>query len=128
MEFTSRQFVDTVVATPSGRIDQSTASGFQQSLMGALSELPPGALVLDFSGVDYISSAGLRVVMLAARDLRARSARIAVASLQPMVREIFEISRFHHVVDIHPTPREAICALAAGSLAAFDAAAGGAPT
>lgn len=120
VDLQSRQFDDVVVAAPRGRIDQATANGFQQSLMGLLGDDSPAALLLDLSGVEYISSVGLRVVMLAARQLKARSARIAVASLQPVVREIFEISRFHHVVEIHPTLRDGLQALSPAALAAFD--------
>ena len=49
--------------------------------------------MLDFADVEYISSAGLRVLMIAAKQMRARDAKIAVAALQPMVAEIFAISR-----------------------------------
>ena len=122
MKFSSQRFVDVVVASPTGRIDQTCAEAFQQSLMHLLDEGDPPAagLVLDFSAVDYISSVGLRVVMMAARQLRSRSARIAVSALQPVVGEIFEISRFHHVVEIHATLRDGVQALSSPALAAFD--------
>ena len=68
-------------------------------------------MILDFSGVEYISSVGLRVLMIAAKQMRARGARIAVAALQPVVAEIFAISRFDSVLDVYPTVRDAIAKL-----------------
>ena len=62
------------------------------------------ALVLDFAGVEYISSVGLRVLMIAAPSrCAAGSARIAVAGLQPVVAEIFAISRFDMVLEVFPS-------------------------
>ena len=124
MEITCQRFGELCVGAPRGRIDQTAAGGFERSLLAALEDPKPSALVLDFSRVEYISSAGLRVVMMAARELRSRSAHLAVAAMQPVVEEIFAISRFHHVVGIHPSVREAVRAVAPTSLDAYDAAGG----
>lgn len=80
------------------------------------------ALLLDFTGVEYISSVGLRVLMIAARQMRARGARIAVAGLQSVVAEIFSISRFNAVVEVFPSVRDALASLSSDALAAYDAA------
>ena len=91
--------------------------------------LPPaaalsrGALVLDFSHVTYISSMGLRVLLVAAKQLRAGNARIAVAALQQVVSEIFGIARFNHVLEIFPDVRTALEHVSGPALAAYDAAA-----
>jgi anti-anti-sigma factor len=53
--------------------------------------------VLDFSGVDYIASVGLRALMVAARQAKAGGG-IGIAALQPMVREVFSIARFDLVI------------------------------
>lgn len=123
MQFSSRQFVDIVVAAPVGRIDHSAAGPLEQSLAPLLADAPSGkgGVVLDFSGIDYISSVGLRVLMIAAKQMRARGARIAVAALQPVVAEIFAISRFDSVLDVFPSVRDAVAKLAPSALAAFDA-------
>jgi anti-sigma B factor antagonist len=90
------------VLTPIGRIDQNSAESFQQGLQPHLTACTKegSPLVLDFSGVDYISSVGLRVLMLAARQAKAQGGRIGIAALQPIVREVFEISRFHLVLPV----------------------------
>jgi len=125
LEFSSQRFLDVVIASPQGRIDQSSVEAFQQSLMRVLDDIDghPAALLLDLTGVDYISSVGLRVVMVAARRMKTRPARIAAAGLQPVVREIFEISRFHHVVEVFAGLRDGVQALSPKALEAYDAAA-----
>ncbi|PKO38185.1 MAG: anti-sigma factor antagonist [Betaproteobacteria bacterium HGW-Betaproteobacteria-6] len=57
---------------------------------------PP--VLLDFGGVDYISSAGLRVLMMASRRAKAQKGAFAIAALQPLVQEVFAISRFNLIV------------------------------
>ena len=54
--------------------------------------------------------------------MRGRNARIAVAGLQPVVAEIFAISRFDKVLEVFPVPRDALAALSPDALAAYDAA------
>jgi len=125
VEVSSLRLADVMVVAPVGRLDHATAGPFERALEPSLAaSASPGALLLDFSRVDYISSVGLRVVMTAAKQLRSRKARIAAAGLQPLVREIFEIARFNHVVELFPTTREALHALSAPALAAFDASSG----
>jgi anti-anti-sigma factor len=123
VEFSSRQYADVAVAVPLGRIDHAAAGELERALAPLL---PPNAaggkgVVLDFAGVDYISSVGLRVLMIAAKHTRGNGARIAVAALQPVVAEIFAISRFDHVLEVFPSVRGALEKLSAPALAAFDA-------
>ncbi len=124
MQFSSRQFADIVVAAPVGRIDHAAAGQLEQSLAPLLAEASTGkgGVILDFAGVDYISSVGLRVLMIAAKQMRGRGARIAVAALQPVVTEIFAISRFDSVLEVFPSVRAAVEKLSPPALAKFDAA------
>jgi anti-anti-sigma factor len=124
VQFSSRQFADIFVAAPTGRIDHSAASELERSLAPLLAQSSTGktGLVLDFAGVEYISSVGLRILMIAAKEMRARGARIAVAGLQPVVAEIFAISRFDKVLEVFPAVRDAVATFPASALTAFDAA------
>lgn len=124
MQISSRQFADVVVAAPVGRIDHHSAGKLEEALAPLLekSGANKAAVVFDFSGVEYISSVGLRVLMIAAKQMRANEAKIAVAALQPVVSEIFSISRFDRVLDVFPTVRGALEHLSAPALDAFDAA------
>ncbi|HET9337363.1 MAG TPA: STAS domain-containing protein [Casimicrobiaceae bacterium] len=121
MHCPTHAYADVVVATAAGRIDFAGAQALEEALAPALE---PGSgvrgVVIDLGRVDYISSVGLRVLMVAAKALRARKSAIAVASLQPVVAEIFEISRFHHVVDVRGSVRDAIGAISSQALGAYD--------
>ena len=121
MQCPTRAYADVLVATANGRIDFAGAQVLEGALAPALApDGPVRGIVIDLAGVDYISSVGLRVLMVAAKAMRARKASIAVASLQPVVAEIFEISRFHHVVDVRGSVRDAIAAVSPEALAAYD--------
>ena len=121
MQCPTHAYADVLVATAAGRIDFAGAQVLEGALAPALApDGPVRGIVIDLAGVDYISSVGLRVLMVAAKTMRARKAVIAVASLQPVVAEIFEISRFHHVVDVRGSVRDAIAAVSPEALAAYD--------
>jgi anti-sigma B factor antagonist/stage II sporulation protein AA (anti-sigma F factor antagonist) len=126
MEFTSLRYAEVVVAAPVGRVDHSTAGSLEQALLPLLepSTGAAPAIVLDFSGVHYISSAGLRVLMIAAKKMQARKAALGVASLQPMVQAIFEATRWDQVVDVFPSVRAALRTMSGTALAAWETAAG----
>ena len=123
VQFDCKRLVDVFLATPAGKIDHPNAEWLKLSLAPVLDAAAQGncAVVLDFSRVDYISSMGLRVLLLAAKQLRAANARIAVAALQPATQEIFAIARFNHVLEVFPDVRAALAQLSASALAAFDA-------
>ena len=78
-------------------------------------------LVLDLAGVDYISSAGLRCFMLAEKQAKSQGGTIVVASMQPVVKEIFEISRFTLVFATFATVRDAVAKLSPAALKALEA-------
>ena len=125
MQCPSRQYADVIVAIPAGRIDHAAAQEFEQALAPLLAQAATrrSGVILDFSGVEYISSVGLRVLMVAAKTLRPLGARIGVAALKPLVAEIFAISRFDSVLDVAPSVRAALAQMSPAAVAAFDAAA-----
>jgi anti-anti-sigma factor len=100
-----RRQANILVLAPVGRIDNLTSMEFQARLLAAVSSSPADVIV-DFSGVEYISSAGLRALMAATR-LKPKERRLGVACLHTVVREIFAISRFSHVVPVFATVEEA---------------------
>jgi anti-anti-sigma factor len=121
LQIASRTYDTIVVATPVGRIDQAAAAPFEQALAPHLADGAVEALVLDFGGVEYISSIGLRVLMVASKTLRKLKARIAVTAMRPVVAEIFKISRFDAVVEVFPSLRGALGILSPAARDAFDA-------
>jgi len=120
----SHQYADTLVVQPGGRIDHGSATELEAALMPLLASAVErkAPLVLDFSMVEYISSVGLRVLMIAAKQMRAAQAPLSIASLQSVVAEIFSISRFDKVLVVHASLEEALAASSDAALAAFRAA------
>jgi len=123
VEFSSRRVADVTVAAPVGQVDHRSAQDLQLALTPILDESVAGRkpVVLDLSRVDYISSMGLRVLMMAAKQMRAGNARIGVAALQPVVEEIFDIARFKHVLEAFPSVRAALQEFSPAAAAAHDA-------
>ena len=100
------------VARLAGRIDSSNAAQLQRELEAGLSgDLK--VVVLDFEEMSFISSAGLRIVLLIGRELKKRQAQYAICSLSESIRDLFEISGFDQIVPIHGTSARAIDAFAA---------------
>jgi anti-anti-sigma factor len=108
------------LAMAAGRIDLSNADDFTAALSAALTQ-SKAALILDLSKVDYISSAGLRSLMITLKASKADNKGFGVAALQPMLAEIFTIARLNQVIPIFQTTREAVAKLAPDALAQFDA-------
>jgi anti-anti-sigma factor len=75
-----------------GKIDGATAPELEAHLLAWLDQ-GETRLIFDFQEVFYISSAGLRVVLLAAKRLRDKG-RMAIAGVQPEVKEIFDLAGF----------------------------------
>lgn len=99
-----------LILAPAGRIDMTTSDQFRERLLPLVDDcIKKGwAVILDFSAVEYISSAGLRVLMLAAKQARTSGQTVAIAALQPVVLEIFQISRFDKMLPCYPGVSEAL--------------------
>src|SRR5262245_10240805 len=122
MNVSSRRYANAVAVLVAGRLDQDTCEAFRGQLIGYVEQAAHagGAIVLDLSALEYVSSAGLRCFMLASRQAKAQHGRIFVAALQPMVAEIFEISHFNLVFQVFPAMRDAMAAVSTEALAAFE--------
>ena len=122
MRLDHARFADVVVLAPKGRIDHATAEGLKTAVAPHLARCAQGQdhVVLDFAGVNYISSAGLRVLMLAAKQAKAQGGVLAVAAVQPLVQEILQISKFTLVLRMLPSVRDAVAAASPTGLAAFE--------
>jgi len=95
----SLHLVDNVlIVSDVSRIDSGNASEIEERVREYLTEDPPSFL-LDFSDLSYISSAGLRLVLVIGKHLKTRGRRLAVCDLKDNVREVFEISGFLRMLD-----------------------------
>ena len=104
---TTERSGETLVVSAKGRIDGANATEVQGVLSNAFE---PGVklMLLDLGGLTYISSAGLRVIMLTARTLDRSGAKFAVGSPSGPIREVFQISGFDQIIPIFDSHAEAI--------------------
>ena len=123
MNVVDRRYANAIVLRASGRLDQETCDAFRETLTRHVGQAAAekSALILDFAELEYVSSAGLRCLMIASRQMKAAKGRILVAEMQPMVAEIFTISHFDMLFEVAPTVREALASVSAEAVAAYQA-------
>lgn len=92
MHISQEKHDEVIVVAPQGRIDSTTSAAFDAHLSG-LPKIGP-RIVIDFAEVDYISSAGLRVMLTLAKRVRDARGALALCSLDDTVRQVFELAGF----------------------------------
>jgi anti-anti-sigma factor len=97
---------------PKGRIDSATGPAFEKDVLQQIDQ-GQRRMLIDFAELIYISSAGLRVVLLAAKRMKSAGGKLALCSLNPQIAEVFEISGFSRILDIHPSRDAALSTLSA---------------
>ena len=90
-----------------GKVDATSAPSVEQALVGVIDQ-GEKRLVLDCAGLDFISSAGLRSLLLAVKKMKAAGGGISMAALQPNVKEVFDISGFSALFTIHGSRADAL--------------------
>lgn len=109
MQISTRTSNDIHIVGIAGSLDSATAPEAQKALDGVLAGAKK--LALDFSALDYISSAGLRVLLGAAKKLKASGGTLRMFGLNQSVREVFEISGFSTILAVYPSEAEALAAM-----------------
>ena len=99
-----------LVLMPEQRIDGSNATKFHDTLSLAIKNTD-GSLLLDMERLTYVSSAGLRVILIASKTLENRDMKLLVCSLSVKVRRIFQISGIDKMVETHNAREEAIASV-----------------
>jgi anti-anti-sigma factor len=104
-----------VTLCPTGRIDHRTANACNDALSPFVERCAQGLgnVVLDLSETRYMSSVGLRVLMVPAREVNTSDGKMMRWGLQPLMHEIMTISRFDLIFDVYGTVDEALAAVAA---------------
>jgi anti-sigma B factor antagonist len=90
-----------------GRLDSNTSQGFEKKIFDAISDGSKN-IIVDFKDLDYISSAGLRVILKATKALNREEGKIMLCAMQDYVKEVFEIAGFDSFLPIVGTMDEAI--------------------
>lgn len=108
MEIREEQVDGAVILVPIARVDSATAKAFEGRVLAAVNT-GAAKIVIDFSELDYISSAGLRVVLVGAKMTRAPR-KFALCGMKPHIREIFDVSGFARILTILPDRATALTA------------------
>jgi len=110
MELQTQDMANVRLIHVEGRIDHTTAPSFQGLLLPKLTDCTGETkkALLDLSGVHYMSSAGLRVLVLAARQCQQQQGEIVLAALQPDVQEVFKIIHFDVLFKMFATVHAAL--------------------
>ncbi|MFA7229922.1 MAG: STAS domain-containing protein [Victivallaceae bacterium] len=100
----SRQQQDGIVSLViSGRLDAVSAVDADKEFSKVLDD-GHDRLLIDLSGLEYISSAGLRVLLVVAKRMQQKGGKVVLCLLTPNVKEVFEISGFSSIFKIFDTP------------------------
>ncbi|HKC23551.1 MAG TPA: STAS domain-containing protein [Thermoanaerobaculia bacterium] len=113
MEMREERRGDALIVTPVGRLDTNTSDEFHAHLT---SRLDGGVrkLVIDMSAIDYVSSAGLRVFLLAAKKLNDTGGKLALGGLNPSVRQVFSLSGLLAIFAVEPDAEKALARVTSG--------------
>lgn len=110
MDMTTERQDDVLSIRVVGRIDGSNAIEFQEAIRTAVTERDR-AMIMDCEDLSYISSAGLRAVLMTAKSLSNRDVKFALCALSKHVLETFENSGFDKIMAIHASRTAAIVSL-----------------
>ena len=104
--FTTKEKSNLVIEVK-GRLDAVTSPKLEEECQGLIDQ-GEKAIIMDLGGVDYISSAGLRTILILARKLNGSGGQIRFCGLRGMVQEVFSISGFNTLFPIFPSVTEAL--------------------
>jgi anti-anti-sigma factor len=91
---------DVMVLELSGRLDTSTATDLDFAAEPHVQG--PTRLLIDLGGIQYVSSAGLRIFLMIAKKLQKSQGKLALCGMSPGVREVFDIAGFSKILTIEP--------------------------
>jgi anti-anti-sigma factor len=107
MQIQTAKEKNTIVVSVKGKIDTVTAPEFEKALSNLIAQ---GEIffLLNFSGLEYISSAGLRSILATAKQLKAKEGKILFSGLRGPVKDVFNISGFGTIFNIFETQEDAL--------------------
>lgn len=110
MDISEDRKADAVILAVSGKLDANTAKTFEDKILGVIGS---GAqrLVVDLAQLEYVSSSGLRVFLLAAKRLHSTDRKIVLCALKEHVRQVFDLAGFSSILSIYNSRDEAVKAL-----------------
>ena len=110
MEITKEQVGDAYVVSPTGRLDGIYSSAFAKEVGELIAGANPKILI-DFAEIDFVTSAGIRAVLLLMKKAKASGAAFALCGVNEQVREVLDTTGLEWVIPIHPGRTEGLAAL-----------------
>lgn len=107
LTITEKKQDDKLVVYCEGRVDSTNANIFEEKLAAIVDE-GQNKFIIDFSKIAFVSSAGLRVLLIAAKKVKPNGGAIILTGLSPEVQEVFDISGFTSIFTIYKTVEEAL--------------------
>jgi len=111
MELVQKDIADVVSLNFRGRLDASTAAQAEEAVRGFLGS-GGRKLLINLTGLEYISSAGLRVLLIASKGIKANAGKLALCGLSGNVKEVMDISGLTGLFIVAEGEREAAALLA----------------
>lgn len=110
-EIATKEEGKVLVVALAGQLDTRASPQLEKALDEALGA-GRAEILVDCARLDFVTSAGLRVLLMTGKRLSSAGGRLALSSLNPSVREVFDISGFASLFPIHPTREGALAWLA----------------
>ena len=107
MEIDTRREENAVIVSVKGRMDAFSSPEFEKEMAGLIAEGWKD-FVIDFTEVDFISSAGLRSILVTAKKLKVKDGQFFLSALKENVKEVFEVSGFSSMIPIHESTESAL--------------------
>jgi anti-sigma B factor antagonist len=107
MDIIEKRLNEIVIFKLNGNLNSNTSPALEDKIFEAIKNESKN-MILDFEDLDYISSAGLRVIMKATKNLKQSEGMIVLCSMQDYVKEVFEIAGFDAYLPIVSTMDDAL--------------------
>lgn len=92
------------IAKPRGSLNGESSPAFEQHIR----EMPQKSVILNMQELEYISSAGLRAVLIIAKELKANDKKLILCNLEAKIRRVFDMAGFLSIIDAAPSQEDAI--------------------
>lgn len=110
MEIQVQETGNAWVVAVAGKLDAVSAGDYEKAVRQLITD-GKTRFVIDFAELSYISSAGLRVLLSTAKQLKPIGGVVCFANLQDNVREVFEMTGFSSILGIHPSVDAALAGM-----------------
>lgn len=117
---TAETYAECCLVSVAGRVDHTNSDDFLKQLTGYADGVASGGgMVIDLAKLDFITSAGLRALLLAQRTVTGAKGKIVVSGVGGVVREVFRISKFDALLSVSDTVGEAMSQISAAAAEAY---------